>query len=95
MSLSALKVLYPNYLFEPRAIDDITFWNYNQFDLYERLHTLLEDIKNNPFSGGLGKTEVLRNINGVASKRLDGEHRITYSLKDNKIKILACKGHYK
>lgn len=89
-----LDYLYPNYEFDNRAFDDITFWNEQNFDLYTRLHTLLEDVEINPFKGGLGKTEVLKNQKGVASKRLDGEHRITYSLKNDEIIILACRGHY-
>lgn len=92
--ISILKYLYPNYTFDARAIDDVIYWNNIDIDLYERLHELLVDIEANPFTGGLGKTEVLKNKSGVASKRLDGEHRVTYSLKNGRTTVLACKGHY-
>ena len=91
---SILNFIFPHYVFEPRAIDEITYWNLENFELYERLLELLSDIQLHPFTGGLGKTEVLKNQSGIASKRLTHEDRVTYSLKNNEIKILACKGHY-
>ncbi len=86
--------LFPTYSFSLRAMGDITYWNSTSPDLYKRLLELLHDVKLNPFTGGLGKTEVLKNKSGVASKRLDGEHRITYSVNDTGIEIHSCKGHY-
>jgi|GEM_PF-449059 len=91
-----LDFLYPDYSFEDRAIDDVTYWNEENIDMYERLHNVLEDVRENPFTGGIGKTEVLSHQKGkgVASKRINGGDRLTYSLKDDAITILACKGHY-
>lgn len=92
--IKTLQYLYPTHFFESTAIDDILYWNLVDHDLFCRAIELIDDIENNPFTGGLGKTEVLKSQSGVASKRLDGEHRITYSLKNDKTTILACKGHY-
>jgi len=89
-----LDFLYPDYSFEDRALEDIIYWNEENIDTYERLHYVLKDVGENPFTGGIGKTEVLKNRKGVASKRINDEHRLTYSLKDEAITILACKGHY-
>jgi len=93
--IADLKQLYPNYQFESQALDDLLYWKGNDKELYARLHLLLKDIELNPFTGGLGKTEVLKqNLSGCASKRLTGEHRIVYSLKSDIVTIYSCKGHY-
>ncbi|MBL7786573.1 MAG: type II toxin-antitoxin system YoeB family toxin [Chitinophagales bacterium] len=93
-----LSYLYPTYRFEATAIEDMFYWYKHNPQLYEKLHILLRDIANHPFSGGLGQTEVLRQDAGVCSKRLNREHRLTYRpITENNqpiIKILRCKGHY-
>lgn len=49
----------------------------------------------NPFVGGIGKTELLKNnYSGYGSKRLTDEHRIIYKIDSGKIGINSCKGHY-
>ena len=60
----------------------------------KRIHDLLTDIKEHPYRGGIGKTEVLKQQGGIASKRINDEHRLTYQIKNNMIIILTCKGHY-
>ena len=87
--------MYESYDFTEDAVEDIVFWKNDDSQIYERLFSLLDDIKMNPFIGGLGKTEVLRQAEGIASKRLTHEHRITYKLDSNVFKILRCSEHYK
>ncbi|MDR1556560.1 MAG: Txe/YoeB family addiction module toxin [Tannerellaceae bacterium] len=90
-----LKQLYgKDYTFSHEAIDDITYWNQKNPSLYAKIHELLIDIGKHPFQGGMGKTEVLKSQEGIASKRINGEHRITYRLEKNVIRIFTCKGHY-
>jgi len=89
-----LLELFPNYIFEERAVDDtLNLKNSNQ-GLYDRLFDLLKDIPSNPFTGGIGETEVLKYMSGVASKRINQAHRVTYRLTGKTIRILACSGHY-
>ena len=92
---SVLKYLYVSYDFSEDAIKDIIFWKNQDSQIYKKLFSLLDDIKQNPFTGGLGKTEVLRQAEGIASKRLTDEHRITYNFDSNVFKILRCSEHYK
>lgn len=92
---SVLKYLYESYDFTEDAVEDIVFWKNDNSQIYERLFSLLDDIKMNPFIGGSGKTEVLRQAEGIASKRLTDKHRITYKLDSNVFKILRCREHYK
>lgn len=89
-----LQWLFPKYKFERSCIDDILHWKkYNQ-DFLESIIDLLFDIECNPFTGGKGKTEVLKYESGMASKRIDGEHRVTYTLKNGGITIHRCRNHY-
>jgi len=86
--------IFPDYVFENKSINDILFLK-KDFILTNRLLAILKDIKINPFSGGLGKTESLKGIVDTYSKRLDGGNRVVYEiLTDMKVKILSCLGHY-
>lgn len=93
-TLADLKRLYPNYVFESQAFDNLLYWKTENRTLYLKLHVLLRDIEISPFTGGLGKTESLKGTGGRASKRLDSEHRIVYSLKGEVVTVYRCKGHY-
>lgn len=89
-----LKYLYDAYDFSDDAINDIISWKNSDYQTYEKLFSLLDDIKQNPFTGGLGKTEVLRKNDGVASKRLTHEDRVTYKAEAHRFTILRCREHY-
>jgi toxin YoeB len=89
-----LSILYPDFDFSDRALDECLNWKKENIGLYERLYDLLDDIPNNPFMGGIGETEVLKNLKGVSSKRINQAHRITYKLANKRVSILACSGHY-
>jgi toxin YoeB len=93
-TIADLKRLYPNYVFESSAFDDLLYWKAENQALYFRLHVLLKDIRFNPVTGGLGKTESLKGTGGQASKRLNSEHRIVYSLQGEVVTVYRCKGHY-
>jgi Txe/YoeB family toxin of toxin-antitoxin system len=82
------------YQFEVRAINDIISWFYDDKRYLIRVKELLEDIPNNPFVGGKGKTEILGETGGRASKRIIKKDRIIYSYTKDKIIIHHCRGHY-
>jgi toxin YoeB len=55
-----------------------------------RVVRLLQD----PF-GGIGKPEPLKHeLAGCWSKRIDAEHRLVYQVREDRIRILACRYHY-
>lgn len=89
-----LRTLYPNFDFTSRAIEECIKWKNQQEGLYDKLFELFDDIIKNPFTGGIGETEVLKYMNGVASKRINLAHRVTYRLENKRFTILACSGHY-
>lgn len=89
-----LSCLFPDYKFEKDAIDDIIYWKNANLSFVADILDLLQDVKEHPFIGGKGKTEVLKNKEGVASKHINDEHRLQYSLKNGQINICRCRGHY-
>ena len=89
-----LLALFPSFIFEDRAVEETLDWKNKNQGLYDRLFDLFNDIPTNPFTGGIGETEVLKHMNGVASKRINQAHRVTYKLSGNETRILACNGHY-
>lgn len=82
------------YQFEVKAIDDILSWFYDDKRYLIRVKELLEDIPNNPFVGGKGKTETLGGTGGKASKRIIKKDRVIYTYTKEKIIIHHCRGHY-
>lgn len=89
-----LQMMYPNLTFTERAVEESLYWKNTDLTSYKRLYDLFDDIPNNPFMGGIGQTEVLKYKNNVASKRVNGGDRMTYSLENGITTILACRGHY-
>lgn len=82
------------YYFEGKAISDIMSWFYDDKRYLIRVKELLEDIIENPFNGGKGKTEPLSGTEGRASKRIVKKDRIIYTFTNDKIIIHQCRGHY-
>ena len=90
-----LSAMFPTFDFTPRAIRECLHWKNQSQGLYDKLFELFVDIPINPFTGGIGETEVLKHDKrGIASKRINQAHRVTYKLENNRVKILACSGHY-
>ena len=54
----------------------------------------LKVAQRNPFEG-IGNPEALKHdLQGFWSRRIDSEHRLVYSFKDNVLEIVACRYHY-
>ncbi|HEV2884223.1 MAG TPA: Txe/YoeB family addiction module toxin [Pyrinomonadaceae bacterium] len=59
-----------------------------------RIISLIREIQRDPFRG-IGKPEPLKHeFKGCWSRRIDQEHRLVYQVKDERIRILACRYHY-
>ena len=80
--------------FHAHAFDEFIDWQTTDKKLFNRLSRLLKEIRRTPFEG-TGKPEPLRHeYAGYWSRRLDREHRIIYSVTNEQIYVLSCKGHY-
>lgn len=73
-------------------------WKSKNDKLYKYILALMKDVQIHPFAGGMGQTENLKGRGKEASKRItntypDG-HRLSYSIENNVVTFIACKGHY-
>ena len=76
------------------AWEDYLYWQKESKKNLKRINTLIKDISRNPFDG-LGKPEPRKgNLLGLWSRRIDEEHRLVYTVNDNSVIIIACRGHY-
>ena len=83
-----------NLEFEPEAFEDLAWWIEHDRKKTRRILSLLREIQRSPFQG-TGKPEPLKgDLSGAWSRRIDRRHRIVYSVFEEKILIIACRGHY-
>ena len=69
------------------------FKKYNK-KLAAKILVLIENMKENPFTG-IGKPEPLKhNLSGLWSRRIDKKNRLIYKVTKTEIVIISCKGHY-
>ncbi len=82
------------FKFVEESWEDYLFWQTTDKKVLTKINQLLKDISRHPFTG-LGKPEPLRHkYQGFWSRRIDGEHRLIYQVKDDEIIILKCRFHY-
>lgn len=76
------------------AWDDYIYWQAQDKKTLKRINNLIKDTERNPFSG-IGKPEPLKgNLRDFWSRRIDDSNRLVYRIKDEKLEILSCRGHY-
>ncbi|HEX2605732.1 MAG TPA: Txe/YoeB family addiction module toxin [Flavisolibacter sp.] len=81
-------------VFQSRAWEDYLYWQQQDKKILIRINDLIKDCCRSPFQG-IGKPEPLKgNYSGCWSRRITDEHRLVYTVKDNKIHILQCRFHY-
>jgi toxin YoeB len=81
-------------LFEGEAYQQFIEWSENDFDIFQKIDTLIRDINRDPFKG-LGKPEPLKHrYKGYWSRRITLEHRLIYKIGDDAIIIASLHGHY-
>lgn len=80
--------------FMPTAWEDIGWWVKNDLKALRKIHSLLENCCQTPFTG-LGQPEALKtNYSGYWSRRINLEHRIVYKVENDKIVVHSLRGHY-
>lgn len=84
-----------NLLFSDEAWADYLHWQNIDRRTLKRINELIKDIQRSPFIG-IGKPEPLKHqFAGLWSRRIDGEHRLLYRVKDDRVEIVSCRLHYK
>ena len=94
MKGSLLRTSVKNLEFDPAAFEDLAWWIQHDRKKALRITNLLKEIQRTPFKG-IGKPEALKHeLAGCWSRRIDREHRLVYEVKEDKIRVLACRYHY-
>ena len=82
------------FIFVDESWEDYLYWQKADKKILKKINSLIKDISINPFDG-IGKPEPLKyKYKGYLSRRIDGEHRLIYRVKDNEIEIAKCRFHY-
>jgi toxin YoeB len=80
--------------FDSAAFEDLTWWIQQDRRMALRIIRLVQETQRDPFQG-IGKPEPLKHeLAGCWSRRVDAEDRLVYQVKEDKIRILACRHHY-
>ena len=81
-------------VFDDLAFEDLAWFVSKYPKLAKKIMALIQEVRKNPFEGR-GKPEPLRHeLSGCWSRRINKEHRLVYQVKEDEIKILACRYHY-
>lgn len=81
-------------LWEENAWEEYCYWQMQDKKTLKRINVLIKDIQRDSFNG-IGKPEPLKeNLSGYWSRRIDDVNRIVYTIKDEYILIISCKGYY-
>ncbi len=82
------------YIFVDESWEDYLYWQKIDKKIVRRINSLLKDISRTPYRG-IGKPEPLKfKYSGFWSRRIDGEHRLIYKVKEDEILIAKCRFHY-
>jgi len=74
--------------------EDLVYWIETDRKTALRAFKLIEAIVRDPFTG-IGKPERLKHLgSNTWSRRLTQEHRITYSVSDDRIDFIQARYHY-
>ena len=80
--------------FDPSAFEDLAWWIQHDRKKALKIVKLVKEIQRTPFEG-TGKPEPLKHeLAGCWSRRIDQEHRLVYEVREDKIRVLACRYHY-
>lgn len=76
------------------AWEDYLYWQAQDKKTLRRINAPIKDVERSPFAG-LGKPEPLKGaLSGFWSRRIDDTNRLVYRIKQNRLEIASCRGHY-
>ena len=76
------------------AWEEYLAWQVRDPGTLKRINRLIREIERDPF-GGIAKPEPLKgDLRGWWSRRIDGENRLVYRIRDGVLEIAQCGTHY-
>lgn len=79
--------------FAEAAWEDYLYWQIYNKKTLQKINGLLKEISRHPFEG-TGKPEPLKGSKDKWSRRINGADRLVYSVHNDMIIVIQCKGHY-
>lgn len=80
--------------FAQDAWDEYLYWQLQDKKTLRKINSQLQEVMRDPFHG-TGKPEPLRNHPEAAwSRRINDKDRLVYIIRNDRIVVLQCKGHY-
>jgi toxin YoeB len=80
--------------FDSSGWEDYPHWQLNDKIILKKINILIKEIVRTPFSG-TGKPEPIRgNLSEFWSRRINDEHRLVYTIHDDRVIIVQCRFHY-
>lgn len=82
-----------NIAFTDKGWEDYTAWE-DERKILKRVNRLIKEASRDP-AMGTGKPERLSgDLSGFWSRRIDQEHRLIYTVRDNQLVVVAARYHY-
>lgn len=83
-----------NKIFTDISWKHYLYWQSENREMLKKINNLIKDIERNG-NEGIGKPEALKHdLSGYWSRRISRVHRLIYSVDEENIYIISCKGHY-
>lgn len=85
-----------NLEFSKNAMDDLLFWKKADRRMADKVKKLLLEIAETPYSGKGKPEQLVGNLSGYWSRRINVKDRIVYSVDEEHqvVFIRALRGHY-
>jgi toxin YoeB len=78
----------------PQCLEDLEYWTDTDPRTASKVYRLIQACLRTPFEG-LGKPEPLRGeLAGFWSRRIAGEHRLVYRVRDDRVEFAQARLHY-
>ena len=83
-----------NLTFSEKGWAQYLYWQVQDRKILAKINSLISDIKRNG-NEGLGKPEPLvGELSGYWSRRITDKDRLIYSIDNDGVNIIGCRGHY-
>ena len=80
--------------FSEKGWQQYSYWRDVDPKMLERLNRVIGDTLRSPYEG-IGKPEALKgDLKGFWSRRIDGEHRLVYTVEGDSLLIAQYRHHY-
>ena len=81
-------------IFTENGFSHYLYWQEQDRKTLRKINQLLQSICRDGALNGEGKPEKLKHLEERFSRRIDSANRLVYKVENDKITVIACRGHY-